>query len=60
MQAEGVVSIKLNDFKGKPDADAEFANIDVVYQLAAGYYNYVAIDAETNPSVLTLINEQDL
>ena len=56
MNADGVVSVKMNNLYRKASTDTEFVLIDVVYELAAGYFNYQLLDAASEPSVMNLIN----
>ncbi len=56
LNAEGVVTVKINSLMSKASTDDDFSDIDVVYQLASGYYNY---DGDT-PSTLNLINVNDI
>ncbi len=60
LKAEGVVSIKTNNLSYKNYSSSDFSTIDVVKELAAGYFNYQATDAETEPSVINLIDVNTL
>jgi hypothetical protein len=59
MHVPGVVTVNLNTLSAKIDGSETWTAIAVQYQLNAGYFNFMALDAQTNNSVLTLtpINE---
>ena len=50
MHAEGVVTVKVVRLEHKPSAGADFAPVDVLAELAAGYFEYAA---EGNTLTLT-------
>ena len=51
MEATGVVSVKKNSIEGYSVSDPTPVNIDIVYQLAAGYFNFD--DHEVGNNTLT-------
>lgn len=55
-----VVTIKLNSLKAKADLATAFNDVDVVYTLQAGYFNFQAEDANKNPSIINMKHIDEL
>lgn len=60
LEAEGVVSVKNNGVSRKAITEEVFTAIDIVYTLAAGYYNYEPLVADGGTSVMTFTSYKSL
>ena len=60
LTTDGVETIKLSSLHSKKATDTDYNLVDVVYELAAGYFNYQDTDAETNASTMNLIDVNTL
>lgn len=58
--ADEVITIKLNSLQAKAAVESEFKNVDVMYELVAGYFNYQPEDSDSLPSNITMKHIDEL